>query len=402
MRRVRRVNVRRSEILGPVKDLIADHYKSDLVAAIQRSGNRIERGGLTVLLARRFGFCYGVERAIELAYATRRHFEGRRIFILGEIIHNPDVNQRLRELGIRFLDSRGSGDELSRIGEEDVVIIPAFGAPKEMLDRLQRIGCHLVDTTCGDVVSVWRRVRQYAEASFTTLIHGRARHEETLATSSRAVGATPDSGHYVVVRDLEETEIVCDAIRRGADARRFRERFEGALSPGFDPNRHLERIGLANQTTMLGRESEEVGRRIRQAMIDRYGEEELPKRFRYYETICGATQERQDATTELLDRNPDLMLIVGGYNSSNTSHLVEIAMERCPAYFVESADCLISRDEIRHYDLETRSEAVTSGWLDATRPLTVGITAGASSPSRILGGVIRRLFDVYGAPLPDE
>lgn len=397
-----RVNLRTPDILGPVREVVGDHYRSPLIESIRAGGNTLSHGGLTLLLGREFGFCYGVERAIDLAYAARRRFANERIFILGEIIHNPDVNQRLEDMGIRFLSGPRASASLDDVVRSDIVIVPAFGAPKTVVDRLKAAGCTVVDTTCGDVLSVWRRVRQYSDGGFTTLIHGRARHEETLATSSWAEEGGDRHGHYLVVLDLAETDAVCDYVRRGGDRVAFLERFRAATSAGFDPDLHLERIGLANQTTMLSRESLEVGKRIRRAVVDRYGESELPQRFRHYDTICGATQERQDATLELLRQRPDLMLVVGGYNSSNTSHLVEIAQEKCPAFFVQSADRLVSADKIRHYSLESRREVLTIGWLPRGEPFTVGVTAGASSPSRILDDVIRRTFDLYGAPLPAD
>lgn len=400
--REQRVNLRTPDILGAVREVVGGHYRSPLIESIRARGHVLSHGGLTLLLARDFGFCYGVERAIDLAYAALRRFAGDRIFILGEIIHNPDVNRRLEEMGIRFLSGPRASASLDDVVRTDVVIVPAFGAPKPVIDRLRASGCTVVDTTCGDVLGVWRRVRQYADAGFTTLIHGRARHEETLATSSWAEEGGDSRGHYLVVRNLAETDAVCDYIRRSGKASQFLARFEGATSAGFDPDRHLERIGLANQTTMLSRESLEVAKRIRGALLERHGEAELADRFRHFDTICGATQDRQDATVELLRQRPDLMIVVGGYNSSNTSHLVEIVRDQCPAFFVQSAACLVSAAEIRHYSIESGREIVSIGWLPRDQPLAVGITAGASSPSRILEDVIRRIFDLYGAPLPDE
>src|SRR5207248_3887543 len=246
----------------------------------------------------------------------------QRVFIMGEIIHNPEVNEQIRAMGIKNLVGQSKEAELDDLGPEDVVIVPAFGTEAATLARIKERGCQIVDTTCGDVMSVWKRVRKYASESATSIIHGKAEHEETKATSSRALG--DGSGHYLVVLTLAETDYVCDYIRHGGDKREFLEKFKGAYSPGFDPDVHLQTVGVANQTTMLRGETEEVQRRVRQAIIDRDGPELAEKNFRFFDTICGATQERQDALRELLNVPMDLLLVVGGYNSSNTSHLADM------------------------------------------------------------------------------
>jgi 4-hydroxy-3-methylbut-2-enyl diphosphate reductase len=254
-------------------------------------------------------------------------------------------------------------------------------------------GCQVVDTTCGDVMSVWKRVRKYASESATSIIHGKAEHEETKATSSRALG--DGSGHYVVVLTLEDTDYVCEYIRHGGDKRTFLEKFKGAHSPGFDPDVHLQTVGVANQTTMLRGETEEVQRRIRQAIVDRDGPELAEKNFRFFDTICGATQERQDALRELLNVPMDLLLVVGGYNSSNTSHLAEMGEEKLPTYFVLNASRLVSATEIKHYNLHEKREVVSHFWL-LNGPAVIGITAGASCPNNLIEETLIRLFELRG------
>ena len=284
-----------------------------------------------------------------------KFFKDRRLFIVGEIIHNPEVNEQISSLGIKNLTGNNKQAEISDLQPDDVVIVPAFGTELSILQQIKDRGCQIVDTTCGDVMSVWKRVRKYASESATSIIHGKAEHEETKATSSRALG--DGKGHYLVVLTLADTDYVCDYIRHGGDKQAFLEKFRGAHSPGFDPDVHLKTVGVANQTTMLRGETEEVQRRIRQAIVDRDGPELGANNFRFFDTICGATQERQDALRELLDVKMDLLLVVGGYNSSNTSHLAEMGEEKLPTYFVLNASRLVSarRDQALQFARETRS-----------------------------------------------
>ena len=395
----KKVNLRRPEIMQAVQAQVEQHYRSVVVEKLRASGNMLHAAGLTVRLAKQFGFCYGVERAIDLAYAARRVFGDRKLFILGEIIHNPEVNEQIRRMGIKTLTGPHPEASLDDVTAADVVIIPAFGAEVSTMDRLKAIGCHTVDTTCGDVLSVWKRVTQYATEQVTSIIHGKAWHEETKATSSRALAKGP--GHYLVVYNLEETDYVCDYIRHGGNKEEFLSKFAGAHSPSFDPDRDLQCLGLANQTTMLRSETEEVQRRLRQAMLDRYGLEELPRRFCFFDTICGATQERQDALNELLAQPLDLMIVVGGYNSSNTSHLVEMSEERFPTYFIKAASMIASDKLIRHFNLHQQREIETADWLPSGRELSVGVTAGASCPNNLIEETIRRLFELRGVSLED-
>ena len=384
-----RVNLRTPEVMSVVQAEVESHYRSEIVDRLRATGGTITAAGVTVKLAKQFGFCYGVERAIDLAYAAAKVFKDRRLFILGEIIHNPEVNEQIHALGIRNLVGKAGTPDLSLLAEGDVVIVPAFGTDVDTLARIRERGCQIVDTTCGDVMSVWKRVRQNASDGVTSLIHGKAQHEETKATASRALSG--GKGHYLVVLTLEETDLVCDYIRHGGDKAAFLQRFRGAYSEGFDPDLHLQRVGVANQTTMLRGETEEVQRRIKAAIVDRYG----PEHFRFFDTICGATQERQDALSEMLAQPMDLLLVVGGYNSSNTSHLAELGEEILPTYFIGNASRLGSREHIHHFNLQTRREILTEHWLPAP-PLTIGITVGASCPNNLIEEAILRVFALHG------
>jgi 4-hydroxy-3-methylbut-2-enyl diphosphate reductase len=390
----KKVNLRTPEVMEAVQSQVESHYRSALVEMARYSGRPLVLGDVTVRLAKAFGFCYGVERAIDLAYAAAKVFAGRHIYLLGEMIHNPEVNAQLRELGIRTLHEEKGKYSLDHLTPDDVVIIPAFGVSVDVMERLKGLNVHQVDTTCGDVMSVWKRVRQYAKEQVTSIIHGKAWHEETKATSSRALSAD-GSSHYLVVYNLSETDYVCKYIREGGDRAAFLEKFKGAYSEGFDPDLHLKAVGVANQTTMLRGETEEVQRRFRQAIVDRHGFNTVSEHFRVFDTICGATQERQDALGQLLREKMDLLLVVGGYNSSNTSHLAEMGEAILPTYFVKNAGKLVSADEIIHYDLHKKSERTTRAWLPSG-PITVGITAGASCPNNLIEETIRRVFELRG------
>jgi len=381
--------------MAAVQAQVLSHYRSELVDRIRATGNVLSADQLTIKLAKEFGFCYGVERAIDLAYAARRAFPEQRIFLLGEIIHNPEVNDQIRALGIVSISPKPTDAELAglQLTAEDVVLIPAFGTEVGTRQKLEASGCRLVDTTCGDVMSVWKRVRQYARENVTSIIHGKARHEETKATTSQATAT--GTGHYLVVYNLEETDYICDYIVRGGDKAALLEKFKGAYSEGFDPDRHLRAVGVANQTTMLRGETEEVQRRLQQAMIQKYGAAHLNQHFRFFDTICGATQDRQEALGKLLREPLDLLLVVGGYNSSNTSHLAEMGEARLPTYFIKNAGKMRSEALILHYNLHQQREVETRDWLPAG-PVTVGITAGASCPNNLIEDVIRRLFELRG------
>ena len=374
---------------------LAESYHSPLVNEIKAQDYRYRSGRLTIHLAREFGFCYGVDRAVDYAYQARRRFPDRRVFLTGEIIHNPHVNDQLRAQGIRFLSDPTERDTTP--GADDVVILPAFGVTIAELQRFDGSGCTLVDTTCGSVLNVWKNVRRYALDGLTAVIHGKYRHEETQATASQAVAI--DGGHYLVVLDVAEATIACDYIRDGGDRDAFLARFAGAVSPGFDPDIHLQRIGCANQTTMLSSESLYIGQMFREAIRARFGEADLAHRFRAFDTICSATQDRQDAIIQLLDEHPlDLMVVIGGYNSSNTCNLARICAERVPTFHVADPEGLVSATEVRHRDVATRAERVSADWLPATGPLVVGITSGASTPDNLVEQAIRRLARFANGP----
>jgi 4-hydroxy-3-methylbut-2-enyl diphosphate reductase len=380
---------------------LAAAYHSTVVDEVQKNGYVRASGRLTVHLAREFGFCYGVDRAVDYAYQTRRRFPDRRVYLTGEIIHNSQVNDRLRAQDIRFLSD--PGEDVASLGAGDVVILPAFGVSVGDLARLDRQGCTLVDTTCGSVLNVWKNVRRYAQDGFTSVIHGKVTHEETRATASQAT-AVPGA-HFVVVRDEAQTARLCDFIRDGGDGPELVAEFGEAVSPGFDPVRDLVRVGCANQTTMLMSESLKVGEMLREAMVARYGAADLASHFRAFDTICSATQERQDAVEALLDQHPlNLAIVVGGYNSSNTCNLARICAERVPTYHIAETGCLVSGSEIRHRPIgvpstQTVPETRTSGWLPEGR-VAIGLTAGASTPNSVVGEIIERLETLVRVPGP--
>jgi 4-hydroxy-3-methylbut-2-enyl diphosphate reductase len=377
------------EMKEAVAGILAETYHSALIQDIKASDFTHKAGRLTVHLAQEFGFCYGVERAVDYAYQTRTRFPDRRVYLTGEIIHNPHVNEKLRGMGVKFLSD--PGESLDGVAADDVVILPAFGVTVQMLAELDRRGCTMVDTTCGSVLNVWKNVKRYAEQGYTSVIHGKVWHEETQATASQAVAA---GGAYLVVYNADETEAVCRFIRSGADPTGLLERFGRAASAGFDPARDLQRIGLANQTTMLMSESLAIGEMLKAAMTERWGEDSLSEHYRAFDTICSATQDRQDAVVALLrDRPLDLMLVIGGYNSSNTANLARICAASRPTFHIADPDCLLSATEIRHRPVGSANEVVTANWLPASGPIVVGLTSGASTPDNLVGAAIARLTD---------
>jgi 4-hydroxy-3-methylbut-2-enyl diphosphate reductase len=382
----------RAEVRQALKSL----YASALIDYFKRHGHRLEAGEMSLRLAREFGFCYGVDRAVEYAYETRQKFPDRRIFLTGEIIHNPHVNERLSEMGIEFLSgARAVAGGFAAVTAKDVVIVPAFGLPVKDFELLASRGCTLVDTTCGSVLNVWKNVERYGREGFTAVIHGKFDHEETLATASRA---SITGGRYLILRDLAEAEEVAQFIERDGDEEALRRRFERVASAGFEPGRDLQRIGLANQTTMLSSESLAIERRLREAMERRRGAAALAERFRAFDTICSATQDRQDAVLELCREGVDLMLVIGGFNSSNTTHLVEIANHHTRAYHIEDASSLLSTAEIRHKPEGQPETVVSKHWLESGC-LRVGVTAGASTPNNRVGEVVERLLELRGVDL---
>ncbi len=384
----------KSEIAGR---LTAD-YHSAVVDALKNNGYALTAGHLTFRLAREFGFCYGVDRAVEYAYESRTKFPDRRLFLVGEIIHNPHVNEKLRAMGITLLTQKAQGEfDFSEVSPNDVVIMPAFGVTIGDFERLRGIGCVLVDTTCGSVLNVWKRVESYARDGYTALIHGKHYHEETKATASQVMKYP--QGRYLVVFDMNEARMICDYIEGAGDIELLRAHFARAVSPGFDFERDLSRIGVANQTTMLSGESLAIAEEVKQSVARRYGVDALEEHFRSFDTICSATQERQDAVLALLEEPLDLMIVVGGYNSSNTCHLAALVHQHgVPTFHIEDADAIdVSTGTIRYQPIGTKAEASSDNWLGSSR--TIGITAGASTPNNKVGETIVRISTVAGVEL---
>ncbi|MBV6522238.1 MAG: 4-hydroxy-3-methylbut-2-enyl diphosphate reductase [Gemmatimonadaceae bacterium] len=392
-----------------VQDALDADYAGRIVDELRARDFTLSAGGVTVRLAREFGFCYGVERAVEYAYQTRQKFPDRRVVLVGEIIHNPHVNERLRQMRISILtpiDSLGSDArfDYSIVRHDDVVILPAFGVTVRDFQALSAIGCVVVDTTCGSVLNVWKRVEGYAREGFTALIHGKAYHEETRATASQAQRF--EGGQYLVVRDMEEARAVCEYIALlasdegpGSERRSaFLSRFAHAAGHDFDPDRHLRRVGVANQTTMLARESLAIGEEIGRAMAAAFGDEYRRANFRTFDTICSATQDRQDAVSELLKEPLDLMVVIGGFNSSNTISLAALCAERVPTYHIEDAgDIDVEHRQVRHRPAGARSsEAIARDWLPAAGDVRIGLTAGASTPNNRIGDTVMRIFATRG------
>ena len=384
-----------------VQHLLDRDYRSEVVDRVRENGNVLEVDGLVLRLADEFGFCYGVDRAVDYAFQTREKFPERRIYITGDMIHNASMNDRLREMGIEFLSQGFDGrpdERFDSLGPEDVVLLPAFGAPVDWIRKLRDRECIVVDTTCGSVLSVWKRVTRYAQGGFTSIIHGKYYHEETKATASQTT-REGGNGKYLIVRNLEETGHVVDFILGRIGSDELRENLGHGMSPGFDPEADLKRVGVANQTTMLMSETMAVGEELRQAMVERYGEERLEEHFELFDTICSATQDRQDALFELLEHPLDIAVIIGGYNSSNTNNLAIIAAERVPkCYHIASGEC-IGGDRIRHKPagtpLDTREEVEEHDWLPSG-PVRIGLTAGASTPNSQIGLAIGRILEARG------
>ena len=386
---------------GEVEGALAADYDGTLVDLLRERDRTLTIDHVTVRLAREFGFCYGVERAVEYAYQTRRKFPDRRIRLVGEIIHNPHVNRRLGEMGIEILAPGQDTDgkpvfDYSLVATEDVVILPAFGVTIRDFETLRALGCVVVDTTCGSVLNVWKRVDSYARDGLTALIHGKHYHEETRATASQ-VERYP-GGQYLVVRDMSEAQLVCEYIEGRGDGESFMAKFARAVSPGFDPDVHLRRIGVANQTTMLARESLAIGEAVGQAIARRYGDDYRAANFRTFDTICSATQDRQDAVEELLREPLDAMVVIGGYNSSNTISLAALCADRVPTFHVEDATSIdpVARTIVYRPAGVRHSEATTREWMPDAGPVRIGLTAGASTPNNKIGETVARIFATRG------
>lgn len=389
-----------------LRPLIDSEYQSGLVERIRARGYQDRFGDVTVRLAQEFGFCYGVDRAVDYAYETVHKFPDKAVYLVGEIIHNPHVNQRMTDMGVRFIyPDAGGRFDFSHVTADDVVIIPAFGVTTQDFATLQGIGCILVDTTCGSVLHVWKRVEKYAREGYTSIIHGKYTHEESRATASQAEKYS--GGKYLMVRDMDEAMLVCDYIARrpGHLSREaFVERFRDKATPAFDPDVHLEKVGVANQTTMLASESVAIGMKVHEAMVARYGFEAIKHHYQSFGTICSATQERQDAVADMMKDPPDIMLVIGGYNSSNTNHLAHLCRQYTRTFHIEDAACIdVETGTVRHKPelSPTAAEVQEVDWLPR-RPFSLGITAGASTPNNKIGEALVRLLAIRGIVVADE
>ncbi|MBW4558565.1 MAG: 4-hydroxy-3-methylbut-2-enyl diphosphate reductase [Trichormus sp. ATA11-4-KO1] len=363
---------------------LQSEYQSSLIQEIRDRNYVLERGDVTIRLAQAFGFCWGVERAVAMAYETRQHFPTERIWITNEIIHNPSVNQRMQEMQIGFIPVAAGKKDFSVVETGDVVILPAFGASVQEMQILHDQGCKIVDTTCPWVSKVWNTVEKHKKVAYTSIIHGKYKHEETVATSSFA-------GKYLIVLNLQEAQYVADYILHGGDRAKFLQKFAKACSAGFDPDQDLERVGIANQTTMLKGETEKIGKLFERTLMQKYGTTELNQHFQSFNTICDATQERQDAMLELVEQNVDLMVVIGGFNSSNTAQLQQIAAEKkIPSYHIDCVERIKSATTIEHRQLNGEI-AIAQNWLPNGK-IIVGVTSGASTPDKVVEDVIEKIF----------
>ncbi len=382
----------RSSIISRVKDLrkLEDPRKKDFSPTV------LDFGPVKFLVARHFGFCYGVENAIEIAYKTVEENSGKRIFLLSEMIHNPAVNEDLQSRGIKFImDNYGNHFiEWDEITSEDIVIIPAFGTTLEIEKLISEKGIDTVkyNTTCPFVEKVWNRAKDIGEQNYTVIIHGKAKHEETRATFSHAIQNSPS----VIVRDLKEASLLANVILGNSSKMEFYALFEGKYSRGFDVQKDLEKIGVVNQTTMLASETQAIADLLKNAMIKKYGSEKIKEHFAdTRDTLCYATNDNQSATISLLNEEADLAFVVGGYNSSNTSHLVELLEQKHRTFFVSDSSKIISSNEIKHFDLYTHSEKISKDFIPPKNPVTIAITSGASCPDAIVDSVIMKLLSLF-------
>jgi 4-hydroxy-3-methylbut-2-enyl diphosphate reductase len=369
-----------------VSGVLKQEYQSNLIQLIRDNNYTLNRGQVTIHLAQAFGFCWGVERAVAMAYETRQHFPKEKLWITNEIIHNPSVNQRLKEMEVGFIPVEAGEKDFSIIASGDVVILPAFGASVSEMQTLNAKGCTIVDTTCPWVSKVWNSVEKHKKKDYTSIIHGKYNHEETIATSSFA-------DKYLIVLNLTEAEYVAEYILKGGDKAEFLTRFAKAYSVGFDPDLDLIRVGVANQTTMLKSETEQIGKLFEQTMLKKYGPITLNEHFMSFNTICDATQERQDAMFELVETELSLMVVIGGFNSSNTTHLQEIAAARgIPSYHIDSSDRIGPGNLVEHKPLGKDLE-IKENWLPEGK-ITVGITSGASTPDKVVEEVMEKIFNL--------
>ncbi len=392
-------NYYRNQGFGQKEDVagqMRSEYESSLIQTIRNNNNLLTQGEVTIHLAESFGFCWGVERAVAMAYEARQHFPDQKIWITNEIIHNPEVNQQLKAMNVAFIELIGKEKDFSGVGQGDVVILPAFGASVQEMKLLHDKGCVIVDTTCPWVSKVWNTVEKHKKREFTSIIHGKYKHEETVATSSFA-------GTYLVVLNLDEAEYVARYILAGGDRTEFLTKFANAHSEGFDPDKDLAAVGIANQTTMLKGETEQIGKLFERTMLKKHGPQAINDHFHSFNTICDATQERQDAMFELVEADVDLIVVIGGFNSSNTTHLQEIAVERqIPSFHIDSAARVGPGNRIEHRPLHSQQMsqpvddegvAIATNWLPAGN-ISVGVTSGASTPDKAVQEVIEKIFAI--------
>jgi len=372
-----------------IREVVQDVYKSDIIDQIRQAGYCKKFGRFNIHLAQEFGFCYGVDRAVELAYETRQQYPNKRIFLTTEIIHNPTVNQNLEDMGIKFLSKANNNANIDNITKEDVVLVPAFGTTISELRELHNTSCILVDTICGSVIVVWKRVEKYARHGFTSIIHGKYYHEETQATSSQVLQF--QDAHFLIVLNKDEAQYVCNYVLNGGNKDKFIDKFKLCMSPGFDPDKHLQKVGLANQTTMLASESLEICEMFKKTLVQKYGHKSLDNHHMSFDTICSATQERQDAIIDMTKKNLDLIIVVGGYNSSNTTQLHKIALDSAPSYHINLPECILDQQTIRHKPHGKNEEITSSNWLPKGE-ISIGITAGASTPNGVMGEVLDRII----------
>ena len=366
---------------------LGESYQSNLIASIRENNFTYQEGRLKIQLAKSFGFCWGVERAVAMAYETRRHYPKETIWMTNEIIHNPSVNNHLSRMNVKIISAKNGIKDFSAVSHGDVVILPAFGATVQEMQLLHEKECHIIDTTCPWVSKVWHTVEKHKKHTFTSIIHGKYKHEETLATRSFA-------GNYLVVFDLAEAEYVSNYILGNGNRDHFLQKFSKAFSKGFDPDIHLERVGVANQTTMLKSETEEIGKLFENTMLKKYGPAHLNDHFLAFNTICDATEERQDAMFSLVDEDLDMLVVIGGFNSSNTTHLQEIAItNNIQSFHIDTPDRIsVENNSICHKPLE--SDLVLKKDFIPDGELTVGITSGASTPDKVVADVIEKLVKI--------
>jgi 4-hydroxy-3-methylbut-2-enyl diphosphate reductase len=394
---------------------IPEFYKSPILAQVKEkrsakdpkkkdfSPTLLDFGSVRFVLARHFGFCYGVQNAIELSFRAVKENPGKRIFLLSQMIHNPEVNANLQEMGVRFLmDTEGKTlIPFSELTPADVVIIPAFGTTLDIQNQLSALGIEIktYDTTCPFVHRVWNKAEKLGTEKYTVIIHGRPLHEETRATFSHSAAGSPS----LVVKDMKETQLLGDFMQGKMSLEKFKELFEGRYSKDFDPAKSLDRIGVINQTTMLAAETQGIADYLKNIMVQKYGEADIKNHFAdTRDTLCYATNENQDATQQLLKQEADMAIVVGGYNSSNTSHLVELCENKFKTFFISSAREIESKEFIHHFDIHHEKRISTKDFLPTKRPLTVVLTSGASCPDAMVEEVLMKILSYVGNHEPVE